>query len=155
LCLGGGGRYLIFHLPKARKLAVFDVSEARIIKYLPLTEDKIFFAAGLEKLVVALPAKGVIERWSLTSFEREVAIAAPFNQQIKMVMLGHGSNGPVIVNNTILDLSTLKPLPNTFEGGGWDPSDMAARRVASADGSTYGIWGNNGTTFVLEGGITK
>ena len=28
---GGGGRYLIFHMPKLKKLAVFDVNEARRI----------------------------------------------------------------------------------------------------------------------------
>src|SRR5262249_37435105 len=37
--MGGGGRFLILHLPKLRKLALFDVSAAKITGYIPLGGD--------------------------------------------------------------------------------------------------------------------
>src|SRR5947209_6246179 len=43
---GGGGRYLILHLPRERKLAVFDCAAARVVRYLPVADDSIRFAAG-------------------------------------------------------------------------------------------------------------
>src|SRR4051812_35288281 len=34
-----GGRLLLIHLPKERKLAVFDTVQAKVLKYLPVAED--------------------------------------------------------------------------------------------------------------------
>src|SRR5262249_6719144 len=31
VCVGGGGRFLLLHLPRERKLAVFDANEARVV----------------------------------------------------------------------------------------------------------------------------
>jgi len=59
---GGGGRYLIFHLPRLKKLAVFDVAEARVSRYIPLTEDKVFFAAGRDAVIIGLPKANRLER---------------------------------------------------------------------------------------------
>ena len=59
--VGGGGRYLIFHLPKLKKLAIFDISESRITKYIPLTEDDVTFAAGLDSVVIGLKKAGKLE----------------------------------------------------------------------------------------------
>src|SRR5439155_6316637 len=55
-CVGGGGRFLIFRLPKTRQLAVFDVTAGRGVKYLPLAEDGALFAAGATKLYVLNPS---------------------------------------------------------------------------------------------------
>lgn len=147
--LGGGGRYLIFHLPKLKKLAVFDVNEARITNYIPLTEDTISFAAGLDAIVVGLPKANRLERWSLTTFEQEKSVPPPFKEEIGVIVMGHGSNGPVVVNGNFLDVATLRPLPIKAVNGGWDPR---MRPVPSADGTVFGIWGGTINTFVLSGG---
>jgi hypothetical protein len=52
VAVGGGGRYLILHLPKQRQLALFDVNEAKVVHHFPLAEDTVKFAAGGEKLVI-------------------------------------------------------------------------------------------------------
>ncbi|MDB5313532.1 MAG: hypothetical protein JWO38_7734 [Gemmataceae bacterium] len=149
--LGGGGRYLIFHLPKLKKLAVFDVTEARVTKYIPLAEDNIAFAAGLDAVVVGLRGAGKLERWSLTTFELEKSALPPFREDIQGVVMGHGSNGPLVVNGYFIDLMTFRQLPlldqNRHERV-WEPE---ARPVASGDGTVYGRWGMNTVTFVLEG----
>jgi hypothetical protein len=77
VCPGGGGRFLILHLPRERKLAVFDVTEARVVKYVSVPEDNVKFAADLDRLFVACPTANTLQRWSLTTFEREVTVPCP------------------------------------------------------------------------------
>ena len=153
--VGGGGRYLIFQLPKLKKLAVFDVNTAAIIRYLPLTEDKIVFAAGLEKMVVGLTAKGVLERWDLATGEKELTRTLPNAADVNSVLMGSASHGPVVVNGVFYDLYSLKPLPIKTPFGvppPWSP--------VSADGTVFGSWKNNqspteSTSFVLQGDELK
>src|SRR5207249_10494211 len=63
VAVGGGGRYLVLYLPQVPELAIFDVSEAKVVGSVPLTEGNVKFAADLDKLIVALPASKTIERW--------------------------------------------------------------------------------------------
>ena len=75
--VGAGGRLLIFHLPKIRQLAVFDVSAAKVTKYIPLPSSDVALAAGATKLFIGLRTEKQIQRWSLNRLEREVTIPAP------------------------------------------------------------------------------
>ncbi len=154
ICVGGGGRFLVLHLPKLKKLAIFDVNEAKIVHYVPLTEDKIVFAAGIDKLVVGLTPKGIVERWNLLTGEKELSRAVPNAADVNSVLLGSASSGPVFVTNQFLDLATFRPL--TVKLGGipppWSP--------VSADGTVYGGWKSNQsptetTAFVLLGDELK
>src|SRR5262249_44728636 len=88
-CVGGDGRYLILHLPQQRQLAIFDVNEAKVVKSLPLAEDRLLFAAGLDKLLVVFPDKNLVQRWSLNTFERDVT--APLAVQGKVFTAAMGS----------------------------------------------------------------
>jgi hypothetical protein len=119
VCVGGGGRFLIFHAPKAGKLIVFDVNEARVVKYLDVGEGKCLFAAGMTKLLLVLPERNVLQRWSLLNFEREVAVPLPVKGAVNAVAMGSASAGPLIVGGTgdnptegivFLDIQTLKPI---------------------------------------------
>ena len=111
-CAGGGGRYLILHLPQQRKLAVFDSNEAKIVKYLPVAEDTVYFAAGLDKLFVGLPSNNVLQRWDLKTFEKEVTVASPV--PVKDLAMGSASCEPLVVQSgeegglTFLDPQTFK-----------------------------------------------
>ena len=159
VAVGGGGRYLVFHMPKLKKLAIFDVNEARVTKYIPLTEEDIAFAAGLDSVVVGLKKTGKLERWSLTTFELEKTAAPPFQEAIASVEMGHASNGPVVVNGQFLDMTTFRPAPIADEKGKDRPS-IGGGRIPSGDGTVYGAWNTNqspasSTTFVIEGGVVK
>jgi hypothetical protein len=117
-CVGGGGRFLILHLPKEGKLAVFDVNEARVVKLLPVGEDKVLFAAGMTKLLVVLPEKNVLQRWSLLTYEREVAVPLPVKGTVQAVAMGSAAAGPLVVGSEgadggtfFLDITTLKEIP--------------------------------------------
>jgi S1-C subfamily serine protease len=160
MAVGGGGRYLIFHLPRLRKLAVFDVNEARVTHYIPLAEDRVRFAAGLDKLVIGLSGKGAVERWSLSTFEREMTAFPESVGDVSSVIMGSASNGPVAVNGLFLDLQTLRPLPIKYPSQGpvaWGPT---TRIPTSADGTVYGAWKTNyspgeSIILVLEGNELK
>src|SRR5207237_6735731 len=73
VAVGGGGRYLVLHMPEVRKLAVFDVNEAKIAHQIPLAEENILFTAGLDKLIVVFPDKNLLQRWSMTTGQRETS----------------------------------------------------------------------------------
>ena len=158
--VGGGGRYLIFHLPKLKKLAVFDVNEARVTKYIPLAEPDVTYTAGLDCVVIGLKAAGKLERWSLSTFELEKSAPPPFKEDVKQVLMGHGSNGPLVVNGYFLDPATFQQLPVRDMNGNervWSAGDV---RFPSADGTVFGAWNthyspDSATTFVVEGGVVR
>jgi hypothetical protein len=163
VCVGGGGRLLILHLPELRKLAVFDAGEAKVVKYVPAADDKVKFAAGADKLLVALPGDKVIERWSLKTFEREASAAVPVKGGVAALCMGSASHGPLYVGVRtdrggaahFLDPDTLKPIDVKVAKGEL-PGDGAYVR-ASADGTVFamrnGIGGEPHTvaTVVFEG----
>ncbi len=159
VALGGAGRYLIFQMPKLKKLAIFDVNEARVTKYIPLTEDDIAFAAGLDSIVVGLKKSGKLERWSLTTSELEKTFTPPFSEAITSVALGHASNGPVVVNGQFLELDTFGYSPLVDDKTKERPN-IGGGRIPSADGTVYTSWNtqlspSSSTTFVVEGGVVK
>ena len=152
--LGGGGRYLIFHMPKLKKLAIFDISEAKVTKYIALTEEDITCAAGLECVVISLKKGGKLERWSLTTFELEKTVPSPVQAEIGSLALGHASNGPLVIDGQFFDLATLKRLPIVDKDG--KEVSLGGELISSGDGTVYTRWGfNGGASFVVENGVVK
>jgi serine/threonine protein kinase len=149
--LGGGGRYFVLQLPKMKKLAIFDVSEASIVRYIPLGEDKVIYAAGLDKVVVGLCTKGILERWDLSTGQKEQTLALPFAGEIQSVLMGSAAQNHVVVNGIFFDLQTLKQLPVKTPKGIPPPFSPV-----SADGTVFGGWNPNfipgeSSSFVLQG----
>ena len=102
----------------------------------------------------------MLERWSLTTFELEKSAPPSFREDIKIVLMGHGSNGPLVANGYFLDLATFQQLPildaNRHERV-WGAADG---RIPSADGTVFSAWNTHyspstATTFVNEGGVVK
>ncbi len=110
VAVGGGGRYLVLHLPKLKKLAVFDVNEARVVKLLAAPDDRVKMTAGLDKLVLALPGTRTIQRWSLKTFEQELSVPYPGTLEVLALAMGSATQGPV----TILAKQGAFPAPNPF-----------------------------------------
>jgi serine protease Do len=97
VAVGGGGRFLIMHLRKLRQLAIFDTGVAKVVKYLQLDSDNIFFAAGAEKLIVVLADQNSIARYNLQTFEREADKPMPVEGTINAIAIGANSRGPLLV----------------------------------------------------------
>jgi hypothetical protein len=163
VAIGGSGRYLILSLPEQRQLGVFDVNEAKIVKYLPVADDNVKFAAGREKMLVLFPDKNVLQRWNLGSFEKELTVPLPFKGVVKAVGMGSGSEGPLLLHwasgtsaldrasYTFLDIHTLKALDVNLEGG---PRNTHYRDYvhirASPDGKGFGMWCTSHSPSGLE-----
>jgi putative Ig domain-containing protein len=95
---GGGGRYLILNLPSKKQLAVFDANTAEVVKYLPAGGDDVLIAAGMDKLVVLRKGGSKVERWSLTTFEREAEAELSLDVPAAAAAMGEASNGPLVVS---------------------------------------------------------
>jgi hypothetical protein len=170
LCAGGNGRYLILHIPSKRQLAVFDCLQLKVVKYLPVAEDKVKFAAGRDKLFVILPTANVIQRYSLATLEKETSQPAPVKGPVTTTLMGSASSGPLFLaygadplrgaETALLDAKTLKPLaaqikPQGFAGFG----DGFISRV-SADGRLFTTYMPQSSPqgqafFVLSGDSAK
>ena len=156
IAVGGGGRYLVVYLQKLKKLAIFDVNEAKIARYIPLSEDKVVYAAGLDKLVIGLTEKGILERWNLKTGEKELTRPTPGGADVTKVLMGSASRGPVLVNNSFLDLDTLKPLPIKLPESSLpalEPSFGGRHSHRQLEGTAQSTI--ESATFVLEGDELK
>jgi hypothetical protein len=147
-------------MPKLKKLAVFDVSEARVTKYIPLAEEDAVYTAGLDCVIVGLKKAGKLERWSLTTFELEKSAPTPFRENIEGLVMGHASNGPLVANGYFVDAATFRQLPVADAKGNERAWDARARPFPSGDGSVFGAWNTHyspdtATTFVNEGGVVR
>jgi hypothetical protein len=164
VAVGGGGRYLIFQMPKLKKLAVFDVSEAKVTNYIPLAEEKAIFAAGLDAVIVGLPGAGRLERWSLTTFEREKN--SSYVGELKNIIMGHATASIVAVDGVFYDPVTLRPLPFKYDTSPAYKGERAWIHAeyplfASGDGTVYANWNPHlspsgcGTRVVSGGESTR
>jgi hypothetical protein len=146
LAVGGGGRYLVFHVPTQHKLAIFDVNQAKIVHSVPVAEDKVFIAAGRDKLLVALVKEQVLQRWSLTTFEREATTKMDLKVPVVAVAMGSASNGPLLVEGcdwprlgecAFFDIEKMKRLEVSFDPHGFFPTQPGVFVRASADGRVF------------------
>lgn len=145
--VGGGGRYLILHLPKERKLAIFDATQAKIVKTIVVGDDSVRFTAGRDALMLYLPSSGILQRWSLTTFKREISVPMPVQSDADATFaMGSDSNGPLLANGQFLDVVSLKPIPLKLPvnaRGEAGPKNGAVR--VSADGTTFANWRTSGS----------
>jgi hypothetical protein len=145
--VGGGGRFLILHLPQMRKLAVFDFSAGKVVKYISVAADDLYFAAGQDKLVAVLPARQLIQRWDLNTFDRDVSRTLQLDGTVTGIALGASSQGPIVLTwqdgfaaggYSFLDLDRLAPLAVEIEGDAHILGDRA-RVWAAANGTVFGL----------------
>ena len=94
---GGAGRYMLLHFDSLKKIGLFDVGKRQITHYFPATDDDTQFTAGLNHLLIASPNQGVISRYSLKTFERELTQAIPVTGKMQYLTMGSGSMGPALM----------------------------------------------------------
>jgi hypothetical protein len=155
VAVGGGGRFLVLHLPQERKLAVFDTATAKVAGYIPAAEDEVRFAAGAEHLVVFLPAARAVQRWNLATREKERTVPSPFPGTVYALAMGSASAGPLVVVGQnevgfgspaleLYDPKKFKKSDLTFDQGGRGPAGFHPQyppdvRV-SANGELITAW---------------
>jgi serine protease Do len=153
---GAGGRYLILQMKKLHKLAIFDVSRREVVKYLSIDSDNFVFGAGADKLLVLLPDRKLIQRWSLKTFTLELTVPGLEDGRTNSPAIGYSSNGPAVFQcgqkTVFLDLQTLQPIKMKEE----NRSQMAyfgTQYRAGAQSGTYGSW-YDGLTPTMQISLT-
>jgi hypothetical protein len=148
--VGGGGRYLILNLAGKKKLAVFDVEQAKVAKELLLSEEPVHFAAGAKRLVLIYPGAKLIQLFSLATFERERSVLLPgtlTSDTIHQICMGSASNGPLFVylpkekRTLAVNLESLET--TEVQWSHWAPNNAYGplNMRASPDGTLLVGWG--------------
>jgi hypothetical protein len=170
IAVGGAGRYLLLTLKGARKLAVFDVNAANVVKTLRLPTTNSIAVAGAKTLFVVFPDERLFMRWDLATLKRDGGPhPLPIKGRIKRLALGSDSDGPILAywkeetprvfsptnRYSFIDLDTLTVLkvgsidPQGTQGGvspsgGSFTNDWTrSDRLhirPSAGGSLFGTW---------------
>ncbi len=98
VCVGGAGRFVVFHLPNEKQLAVLDVCAARVVKTIAAPE-KVLFTASMDMLFVVDVENNRIERWNLTTLAKDGFLPLPVSSglTVSAVAIGSASNGPLLV----------------------------------------------------------
>jgi S1-C subfamily serine protease len=155
--VGGGGRYIVMHLGKLRKLAIFDANKGDITNYISVP-DNISFAAGLTKLIVCVTDSNILQRFNIDTCEREVSVQSPVPGTIRAAAMGSSSDGPLLlsvsagtqeldrVSYHVVDIQKMSAAQLKPQATNMDPlvhyssyRDLVHIR-ASADGTVFGMW---------------
>jgi hypothetical protein len=106
--VGGGGRYHLFHLPKAGVIAVVDVSAAAVVKEIPVGRDGVQFAAGRRYFLIYDPFRGELQRWTFKRFECDRVAPLPANRPLRELVMAPADDVAYLTYDTVTN--TLDPL---------------------------------------------
>jgi len=160
--LAGGGRYFIFHLKTARKIAVADIRDGKIILEIPNMPDGVRVAGAAAKMVILSPAQRMMQSWDLTKMKRDRVARIPVEGELKTVLMGSTGKGPLLVTTpseaVLVDLGTLQTI--RVKGKVIGATGRYGQRVCvSADGRTFtsiatGLSGQRYTRMEVTGRTT-
>jgi S1-C subfamily serine protease len=148
--IAAGGRYLLFPMSGLRSVAVFDVTAAAFVKHLPVDTDRMLVAGGASYAMVVDRARGLLHRFSLSTFQRELTTQLQTQGEITGIAMGSASDGPLCVMirprspgapYQFIDPRTHKELPLKLEGN-VSVSDGGHVRAAPG-GRVFGAWRDN------------
>eukprot|EP00752_Nemacystus_decipiens_P015699 g14012.t1 len=120
--LGSAGRFVFLHIRDLKKIAVFDVSQAKITGYLPAADDETMLVAGATRALVFSVSQGVVSRYRLDNLKRELTTTIPFTGKVSFAAMGASSEGPVMLRTSestdslsrctfhLLDIKSMKPI---------------------------------------------
>jgi hypothetical protein len=147
IAVGSGGRYLLLVSGKARKLAIFDVNAADVVKTIALPSANVLVAAGARKFILAFPAENLIQRGDLEQGKTEGGPRpSPIDGQLKGLAMGSDSDGPVLAYWT-----PLKPSYGPQRFSFIDPDTLEVLKVGPVSGTQCEVSPSRGT-FTLFGG---
>jgi hypothetical protein len=154
VCTGGGGRHLIFHLPKARKLAVVDVSEGLIVGRIDLPADDVLFAAGSERLMLALPAQKLLQRYSLSTLKKDQTVALPGDETVFSIRMGSNARNPLFLFDGkevfLWDVERMQQIETKGKHLTGRPGGNDFQFRVSAGGQSALGWEGGGSRYALQ-----
>jgi len=168
--IGANGRYLFLPIKDLKKIAAFDVSQAKVVGYLPASDDDTRIVAGATRALVFNLTQGVVSRYRLDTLEKDLTVAIPFSNPIQYIGMGAGSEGPVLLRwargtgeidscfFAFLDVNTMRPIDVEWPRGRMPHSVFRDRNEirVSTGGEAYvvsgvGLLRLSGTTIQSAG----
>jgi hypothetical protein len=146
VAVGGRGRFLLLHLSRLRKLAVFDVNQTRVVKEIALDADKIVLTAGRTKFVVVDPNTYTVQRWSLKTFTLEASGTLKMKVPPVAVAMGSSSDGPLVISGVdypnlgetvFFDLQKMQRIEMAFNPHNFFETSPRVFLRASSDGKVF------------------
>lgn len=154
IIMGYAGTCLLMRFPELQRLGVFDLCQAKFIKYIDLKERDAVFAAGGKVLLIYSPSQNQIEKWDMVSWmsagvmklspeERITAMGMGLlNPWFALVVRGE-ENGMTSDKLAILNLSNSKfAVPNCVQS---PSTDLPI-------GHFFGHMGKSSKVYVEESG---
>jgi hypothetical protein len=125
-----------------KKLAVFDVSQAKVIYDIDVPVDDVLFAAGRDKLMVVVPGQRLLQRRDLGTGKLEKTVPVP-GDPVLSALMGCCGRGPLLLFSggrlVPWDVAKMEPADLDGSGLGGDPRQHFQGRI-SADGQTVIVW---------------
>jgi hypothetical protein len=154
--VGGGGRYLVIHIPGDKKMVLFDVNQLRLVAEQKLEADADpVFAVGVNRMYVIYPGRQVMQQFALPTLQPEVGSSAPTVElQTRVLTAGMGSatNGPLFVVSEVDNWPTLY-LYDTTAGRAVEGS-VTRLTIPARPGEIHLRVAANGRAAAAEAGLT-
>ncbi|MES2657261.1 MAG: trypsin-like peptidase domain-containing protein [Verrucomicrobiota bacterium] len=98
IIMGYAGSCLLMKFPELKRIGVFDLCQAKITKYINLTEDDAIFAAGGKVLLIYYPGGNRFELWDMESWTKKKDIALRSDRPIAALGMGLLNHGFAVVS---------------------------------------------------------
>ncbi len=112
MSVGGRGRFFIFQLGQAGKLAIVDVVQTRVVHEINGVPENALISAGAEALFIAKPSQGTLEKWSFEPFARTSIVSIPSASNPYAIRIGTSASGPLLIagenDSLLVDADTFK-----------------------------------------------
>ena len=123
---------------ESKKVAIFDVNIARVVKEIDLPFEKVLMAAGADKFVLAFPEQNMMQRWDLKKMANDgPSQPIPIKGQLRAIAMGNDSTGPILAFWSYNSYQKTLVVPRfSFI----DPDRLVVLRVGTPKvGGTHGV----------------
>ena len=162
VAIGAAGRLLVLHIKKLQQLAVFDVSELKIKKFLPLPTNDVTVAASAVDLFIGDRQNKTLQRWNLKTLELEQSVEVA--DGIATIAISPQATEPLFLQATqrsnrswIIDPNTMQRTAHQWQGwkgGAWGPVNVRVCFDGSTVVASGGGWAGIEVAAVHGGQIT-
>lgn len=117
--VGGGGRYLVFHVPTLSRLVIYDVPAAKVFGNIAGVDQNVRVAVGREKLFVGRSSDSRIVRFDIRGGVQELIGVPKTPERLQHFAIGSDSDGPLVTGAIsadnkyqarLYDTATLTPI---------------------------------------------
>ena len=130
--LAGNARFILFPAPSAQLIAVFDVTAAKVLGYLPMPDRDSLIASTANHAIVLSPAGASISRFDLSTLKHErTELNGDLYGDPKALVAGHSSGGPIYLLASDKGAVRLRLLnPETFQPIEWKAEIAPFKKTA-------------------------